>query len=197
MANVLHHNPSLEQPIVTYSRHTSQQNSQVGFIETQSGNKINRCSILCGSNNIHLHGKTIIHAGTIVRGDLALIKIGKNCIIGEQTILHPGFRRLTSIIAYVPLTIGEHVMIGQNCMISAAIIGSYVHIGDNCVISKRCVLKDCCRIKPGTVLPPDTVVPPFCVYGGFPGQYIRELPESTQLVHKEVTTTAYQRFVPT
>ena len=41
------------------------------YIETASGNKVCKESVLCGSQNIILNGKTIIHANCIIRGDLA------------------------------------------------------------------------------------------------------------------------------
>lgn len=83
-------------------------------------------------------------------------------------------------IVFFPLTIGDHVMIEENCVVQAASIGSFVHIGKNCIIvlsivallikqAKRCILKDCCRIEDNTVLAPDTVVAPRSVMSGSPG----------------------------
>ena len=39
-----------------------------------------------------------------------------------------------SSIAFFPITIGDNVVIGENCVIKAASIGSQVVIGKNCVI---------------------------------------------------------------
>jgi len=35
---------------------------------------------------------------------------------------------------FINLTIGDYVIIGQNCLINAAKIGHFVTIGKNCVI---------------------------------------------------------------
>eukprot|EP00743_Colponemidia_sp_Colp-15_P007651 GILK01008281.1.p1 GENE.GILK01008281.1~~GILK01008281.1.p1 ORF type:complete len:192 (+),score=2.78 GILK01008281.1:42-617(+) len=178
----------MEPSVVTYEK--------ADFIETASGNKVSRKSVLCGSQNIHLNGKSIIKAGAILRGDLALIRIGRFCIIGENAVLRPPYKRFKGGFAFFPLTIGDNVFIESHSVINAASIGSNVMIGAGCVISKRCILKDNCRILPGTVLAPDTVVPPFAVFGGCPGRYIGELPESVAEMHRAHSSSYYKRFQP-
>lgn len=37
-------------------------------------------------------------------------------------------------VAFFPLSIGEHVFIGEGAVISAASVGSYVYIGKNAII---------------------------------------------------------------
>ncbi|ESN97462.1 hypothetical protein HELRODRAFT_157540 [Helobdella robusta] len=139
------------------------------YIETASGNKVSRQSILCGSQNIVLNGKTIIMNNCIIRGDLANVRIGKHCIVGLRTVVRPPFKKFSKGVAFFPLQIGDNVIIEEDSVINAAHIGSFVHIGKNCVIGRRCVLKDCCAIADNTVLPPETVVPPFTLYSGNPG----------------------------
>eukprot|EP00820_Chromera_velia_P019961 Cvel_28668.t1-p1 / transcript=Cvel_28668.t1 / gene=Cvel_28668 / organism=Chromera_velia_CCMP2878 / gene_product=Dynactin subunit 5, putative / transcript_product=Dynactin subunit 5, putative / location=Cvel_scaffold3797:334-3049(-) / protein_length=175 / sequence_SO=supercontig / SO=protein_coding / is_pseudo=false len=150
------------------------------YITTQSGNKVSRKSVLCGSQNIQLSGKSIIKPGVVLRGDLALLRIGKCVVIGENSVLRPPYKRYKGGFAYFPMTVGDYVMIGDNSVVSAALIGSFVDIGEDCIICKRCIIKDNAKILPGTVLAPDTVVPPFSVFGGAPGKCVGELPESIQ-----------------
>lgn len=125
------------------------------------GNKVCRRSIMCGSQNIVLQGKTIVMADCIVRGDLAAVKIGKNCVIGEKCVIRPPFKKFAKGVAFFPMQIGDHVFIEDECVINAASIGSYVHIGKNSVIGRRCIIMDCSYILPNSVIPPETVIPPF------------------------------------
>lgn len=37
-------------------------------------------------------------------------------------------------VAFFPLTMGEHVFIGERSIVNAAMVGSHVYIGKNCVI---------------------------------------------------------------
>jgi dynactin 5 len=49
---------------------------------------------MCGSQNIILQGRTIVLQDCIVRGDLADVKIGRHCVIGERVVIRPPFIKL-------------------------------------------------------------------------------------------------------
>ncbi|CAF3410404.1 unnamed protein product [Rotaria sp. Silwood1] len=150
------------------------------YIETTSGNKVCRRSIMCGSQNIVLQGKTIVMADCIVRGDLAAVKIGKSCIIGEKCVIRPPFKKFAK----------------DECVINAASIGSYVHIGKNSVIGRRCIIMDCSYILPNSVIPPETVIPSYTVYGGSPAAFVEDFPETAKELMIDVTQSFYQNFKP-
>nr|WAW84818.1 dynactin 5 [Halisarca dujardinii] len=164
------------------------------YIETASGNKVSRNCLLCGSQHIVLSGKSIIQPKSILRGDLAQIHIGRNCIISTGVVISPPFRKLSSGSAFFPVQIGDNIFVGENTVICAASIGSYIYIGKNCVLSQGCVLRDCCRIEDNAIVPPDTVVPPFSVFSGSPGKLTGDLPESMQDLMIEVTRSYYSHF---
>mmetsp|Transcript_41294 Transcript_41294/g.93865 ORF Transcript_41294/g.93865 Transcript_41294/m.93865 type:complete len:209 (-) Transcript_41294:64-690(-) len=178
----------LEEPPIYYSK--------ADYIQTASGNKVSRQSLLFGSQNISLAGKSIVKPGVILRGDLQLLRIGKFVIIGEGSVLRPSYKKYKGSFAFFPMTIGDYVTVGPRSVVSAAQIGSCVDIGEDCVISKRCVVKENSVVLPGTVLPPDTVVPPLTVFGGSPGRYLGDLPESTQAIQKQRAAMIYKRFTP-
>lgn len=169
---------------------------KANYIETASGNKVSRQSVLCGSQNIVLNGKTIVQNDCIIRGDLANVRVGRHCVIKSRSVIRPAFKKFSKGVAFFPSVIGDHVYIDEDSVVNSAQIGSYVHIGKNCIIGRRCVLKDCCMIADDTVLPPETVVPPFCVYAGSPGQCVKQLPECTQDLMIDATTQYYRKFIP-
>uniref|UniRef100_A0A1B6IZ24 Dynactin subunit 5 n=1 Tax=Homalodisca liturata TaxID=320908 RepID=A0A1B6IZ24_9HEMI len=166
------------------------------YVETASGNKVSKQTVLCGSQNIVLNGKVIIQSDAIIRGDLANVRIGRYCIISKNAVIRPPFKKFSKGVAFFPLHMGDYVYVGENSVVSAAVIGSYVHIGKNVVIGRRCVLKDCCMIEDNTILGPETVVPPFTRYGGSPGLAIGDLPECTQDLMVDFTRSYYEHFVP-
>src|SRR4051812_38854508 len=63
--------PCLTSPLLLVMELTDIRYNPVEYIETAQGNKVCRKSVLCGSQNIMLHGKTIIQSDCIIRGDLA------------------------------------------------------------------------------------------------------------------------------
>lgn len=80
-----------------------------------SGNKVSRTCVLCGSKNIVLNGKvlsvihvrytpyssvfpylkTVVQSACIIRGDLANINIGRQCVIGKRSVITPPFKKLS------------------------------------------------------------------------------------------------------
>ncbi|XP_064479865.1 dynactin subunit 5-like [Ornithodoros turicata] len=164
------------------------------YIETASGNKVSRGSVLCGSQNIVLNGKTIVRSGAIIRGDLANIRIGRHCVIGKGSVIRPPFKKFSRGVAFFPLQIGDHVFIDEDTVVNAASVGSYSYIGKNCVIGRRSILKDCCMIADNTVLAPETVVPAYAVYSGSPGLLTEEMPECTRDIMVEFTDNYYRHF---
>ena len=136
----------------------------------------------------------LLYLQAIIRGDLANVRVGRNCVIRSRSVIRPPFKRFSKGVAFFPSMIGDHVYIGEDSVVSSATIGSFVHIGNNCIIGQRCILKDCCQIADNTVLPPDTVVANFCLYAGSPGKLVQDLPESTQYLMIDATKQFYDNF---
>ncbi|RPB23824.1 dynactin [Terfezia boudieri ATCC MYA-4762] len=164
------------------------------YIETDTGNKVSRKSIIVGSQNIILGGKTIIQAECTVRGDLrrtipsssssssnsanVAIAIGRYCFLSRSSILRPPCKILKGQFSYYPMKIGDHVFVGEGSVVEAAAVGNRVTIGKNCVIGKFSIIKDCVRIEDGTVIAPNTVIPTFSLVRGRPGLVVEELAET-------------------
>ena len=166
------------------------------YICTSSGNNVSRRSVLCGTSNIHLHGKTIIADDSVLRGDLSHIRIGRYCILSKGCVVRPSGKRFSRGFAFIPMQLGNYVYVGENSVIQAAQIGSQVMIGKNCVIGARCIIRDCCEIVDGSVLAPGTVMPPFSRYAGSPARLIGELPGSAHSEIKEFLLQKYRKFRP-
>ncbi|KAG2176473.1 hypothetical protein INT43_005713 [Umbelopsis isabellina] len=186
----------MELPVTYYDR--------AEYIETDTGNKVSRKSVICGSQNIILGGKTIIQTGCVIRGDLrrtggghtVVVAIGRFCLLSQGSIIRPPYKTYKGIFSYYPMKIGDHVTIGEGSIVQAATIGSYVTIGKNCVIGRFAIIKDCCCIEDNTIIPPNTVVPSFSIYDGSPGSYKDELPECTQELYEQKTKDYYSKFTP-
>eukprot|EP01137_Pigoraptor_chileana_P029400 Opistho-2@14604 len=166
------------------------------FIETNARNIVSRKTVLCGSQNIVLSGKTIVHADVIVRGDLAPVRIGQFCNISKGAVLRPSFKRFKSGYAFLPLQVGDYVVIGEGSVVNAASIGSCVQIGRNSVIGRRCIVRDCCRIEDGAVLAADTVFPAFSIVAGNPAVIVGELPETAHVTGEALARDLFAGFKP-
>uniref|UniRef100_U5EWN1 Dynactin subunit 5 n=1 Tax=Corethrella appendiculata TaxID=1370023 RepID=U5EWN1_9DIPT len=170
------------------------------YVETASGNKVSRQTILCGSQNIVLHGKVIVQSGAIIRGDLAAVRTGRYCVISKEAVVRPPYKQFSKGVAFFPLHIGDYVFIGEGAVVSAAQIGSCVYIGKNAVIGRRCVLKDNCIIEDNAVLPPETTVASYMRFtadGKIEGGQGNPdfVPHAMQELMIEFTKSYYEHFI--
>ncbi|KEP65992.1 UNVERIFIED_CONTAM: dynactin p25, putative [Hammondia hammondi] len=170
--------------------------SRSDFIMTASGNRVGRDTLLFGSQNITLAGRSVVSQGVILRGELAPLRFGRYVYLEENVLVHPSVYRSKGQPLHVPMTVGDYVVVGRNSVVRAVAVGSCVEISVNCVVGNRCILKDFCRLLPGTVLPPDTVVPSFTVFAGNPGKMVDELPEGETVLMKLDAIQRYNLFVP-
>jgi len=65
------------------------ESEQEGFVKTANQNYVSRKSVIHGTRNVEMKGKSIIHPHCQIRGDFANIRIGRYCHIGSHTILRP------------------------------------------------------------------------------------------------------------
>ncbi|KAJ2056192.1 hypothetical protein H4R27_005113 [Coemansia aciculifera] len=183
----------MELPYVTYKKSD--------FIETDTGNKISRQSLISGSQNIVLGGKTIVHPHCTIRGDLrrsgpthqASVLIGRFCSLGSYSVLRPPYKTYKGVFSYYPLKVGDFVDIGEGSIVEAASVGSWVKIGRGCVVGRFAFIKEGCVLEDGAVVPPGMVVPPFSVVTK---HGVMAMPESVQDVLELAAKDRYAKFVP-
>lgn len=75
-----------------------------------------------------------------------------------RATLHPPSFASGGGPGFLPMTVGDHVSIGEGSVVRSASIGLSVIIGRDCTLGERSILKDCCEILPGAVVPNDQVV---------------------------------------
>ena len=166
--------------------------SKPEYVVTDTGNKVSRRSQLHGTQHVILGGRTVICADVCIRADLVpsrppsqdpskpskptvSVAVGRYTYVSNGTLLKPPSKPSRATYTYHPLKIGDHVFIGKNCTVEAAIIESHVWIGDGAVIGKFAILKEGCKILEGTVVPGGMVVPSGAIVGGRPGRVVGEL----------------------
>ena len=169
------------------------ESDEEGYIKTTTHNYVSRKATIEGARQVEIKGRSILQDGVRVRGDLAIVRIGRYCEIDSKTLLEPPnhpFEKSKKI----PIVIGSHSHIGSNCEIRAAAVGSMVWIGDNVKLGKRCIVKDNCFIENGVVLGDDVVVPPFTRLSAKNPTFQQELPPSMTVRMQEISLDRYQEF---
>mmetsp|Transcript_3645 Transcript_3645/g.6116 ORF Transcript_3645/g.6116 Transcript_3645/m.6116 type:complete len:177 (-) Transcript_3645:77-607(-) len=167
-------------------------NNDDGYIKTATHNYVSRQAVVQNPAKVELKGKSVLQPGVTVRGDLAVIRMGRYCFIEETSELSPA---PLAGDKHVPMVLRGNIMIGKGCKIEASAIGTNVYIGAASTIGKRCIIKDNCWIEDGTVLGSDVVIPPFSRVRGAPGKVVEEMPPSASLEIQELAQRTYQEFV--
>mmetsp|Transcript_24484 Transcript_24484/g.67647 ORF Transcript_24484/g.67647 Transcript_24484/m.67647 type:complete len:187 (+) Transcript_24484:358-918(+) len=163
------------------------------YIKTMTHNYVSRKAIIEGAKRVEIKGRSILHEGVKVRGDLQIVKIGRYCEIGALTSLEPAENQFQKE-RRIPMIIGSHTHIGKECDIRGAAIGSMVSIGDYVKIGKRCIIKDNCVIESNVVLGDDTVIPPFTLISSENPTFYQQLPPSVAVQTQEVSLDRYSEF---
>jgi carbonic anhydrase/acetyltransferase-like protein (isoleucine patch superfamily) len=95
-----------------------------GYIKTTTHNYVSRKAVIDGAKQVEIKGRSILHDGVHVRGDLQIVRIGRYCEIGLSTILQPPVNAIQRKGKYIPMVIGSHTHIGESCEIRSSAIGS-------------------------------------------------------------------------
>ncbi|CAO1627300.1 unnamed protein product [Parajaminaea phylloscopi] len=180
------------------------------FETANTQNRVSRKAHLCGTSNIVLGGKCIIHANALIRADLRrtatstassqmanhVVTTGRYCVLGEGAVIRPPYKTYKGVFSYYPVKMGDFVHIGANTVNEATNIGTYVDVGRDCIIGRFSTIRDCARIADGAVLPPYTTVPSGQLWAGNPAKHVADLPETWQELHENRCREYYSKYRP-
>ena len=105
--------------------------------------------------------------GAVLRGDMGLIKIGKNSSIQDDCVCH-------ATLGESAVTIGENVSVGHGAVLHGC------RVNDNCIIGMKSVIMDNAEIGEWSIVAAGAVVtqnkkfPPKSIIAGMPAKVIKE-----------------------
>ena len=117
--------------------------------------------------NVSLENNVSIWFGAVLRGDNDFIRVGENCSIQDNCVVHadPGF----------PVTIGRDVTVGHMAMVHGCTIGDGTLIGIKSVILNGAIIGKECLIGANALIPEGKVIPDRSLVLGSPGKVMRQL----------------------
>lgn len=108
--------------------------------------------------------------GSVIRGDVNYIKIGKEVSIQDGTIIH-----VTNTL--YPTIIGDRVVIGHRAVIHGCTIGSNVLIGMGSIIMDGAKIGNNCIVAGGSLITQNMEIPDYSVVMGHPAKVIKKADE--------------------
>lgn len=147
--------------------------------------------------NVQTSGSCFVGMRSIVRGDIATVSLGNQCILEYDVLLKPPLRVVPGRpVEACPVTVGCATFFGRRVICEALSVGAFVVIEKDCCIGELAVIGHGVWLKQGSVVPPQTVLEPFFVYSGCPAQPIARLSEDTHpLAVREYIARRYQQVI--
>jgi carbonic anhydrase/acetyltransferase-like protein (isoleucine patch superfamily) len=130
------------------------------------------------SGNVDIGENVGIWYCCIIRGDVSHIKIGNNTNIQDGTTIHvtrPNHIANKTGNDGGPVTIGNNVTVGHNCIIHASILEDNTFIGMGSVVMDLATVEKNSMLAAGSVLTPGKVVKSGELWGGVPAKKLRML----------------------
>jgi carbonic anhydrase/acetyltransferase-like protein (isoleucine patch superfamily) len=112
--------------------------------------------------DVEIGDNTSLWPGVKIRGDAAPIKVGCNCHIEENTVLHG------------QVSVGDNTMIGHNCVIEG-FIGNNTLIGNGASVLVNANIGDMCIVAAGSVVLENMKAPYRSFVAGVPAKIRGEL----------------------
>lgn len=132
---------------------------------------------------------TSVWPGAVIRGDLGPIKIGSDCAVEDNCVIHVGSP--DGILSN--LNIGDRVVIGHGAVLNCIRIGNDVLIGMNATILHDVEIGNDCIIAAGCVVREKMIVPDDSFVLGVPGE-IKGKPSQDHLWWIQDSYKAYVRL---
>ena len=103
--------------------------------------------------------------GAVIRGDFGSIRIGRNCQIEDNSVVHSG----------TTVEIGDNVIIGHSAVIHGLKIGGRVLVGNNSTVLDFAEIGDHCIIGANSMVATGQKIPSNSFVVGSPAKVKREL----------------------
>ena len=125
--------------------------------------------------------------GTVLRGDIAPIKIGKHSNIQDLSILHE--------TPDMPLIIEDYVTVGHKVTLHSCTIRKNALIGMDSTILDGAEIGEGAFIGAGSLVTPGTKIPPKTLAFGRPAKVVRDLTE-VDIREMERINNTYTNHIP-
>ena len=116
----------------------------------------------CLVGDVEVGENTSVWPGVVIRGDIEPIRIGSNCHIEDNSVLHGA------------ATVGDNSMIGHNCVVEGR-IGRGTLVANGACVLLEAEIGDSCLIAANAVVVENTKVPDRSFVAGVPAKVRGEL----------------------
>lgn len=136
--------------------------------------KISKKSFIAPSadiiGDVEIGSETGIWFNTVLRGDVAYVKVGNRTNIQDGTVIHVTRNGH-------PTTIGNGVTVGHKAMLHACTLQDSCFVGMGAIIMDNVVVESGAMVAAGALVTPNKIVKSGQIWTGNPAKYFRDLTE--------------------
>lgn len=118
--------------------------------------------------DVHIGARSSIWYGTVLRGDVFHIRIGAECSIQDNTVVHVTGGQHATVV-------GDRVTVGHSAVLHGCTIGDECIIGMGAVVMDRARVGKHCIVGAGALVTPGTDIPDGQLVVGSPAKPKRAL----------------------
>lgn len=117
--------------------------------------------------DVEIGDNSSVFFGTVVRGDIAPVRIGNNTNVQDLSVLHqtPG----------LPLTLEDNVTIGHKVTLHSCTVKKGALVGMDSIVLDEAVIGENAFVGAGSLVTGGSVIPPNTLAFGRPAKVVREL----------------------
>lgn len=137
--------------------------------------------------DVEIGDNSSVFFGTVVRGDIAPVRIGNNTNVQDLSVLHqtPG----------LPLTLEDNVTIGHKVTLHSCTVKKGALVGMDSIVLDEAVIGENAFVGAGSLVTGGTVIPPNTLAFGRPAKVVRELTSEDLEEMKRINET-YVGHIP-
>lgn len=137
--------------------------------------------------DVEIGENSSVFFGSVVRGDIAPVRIGNNTNVQDLSVLHqtPG----------LPLTLEDNVTIGHKVTLHSCTVKKGALVGMDSIVLDEAVIGENAFVGAGSLVTGGTVIPPNTLAFGRPAKVVRELTSEDLEEMKRINET-YVGHIP-
>lgn len=124
---------------------------------------------------VEIGANSSVWPGAVVRGDFEEVKIGENTCIQDNAVVHAADVYSEEGPNYIPVEIGDHVVVGHRALVHGAKINDECIVGAGSIVFNKAEVSEKSLVGMGAVVLEDTDVSSETIVVGIPARPLRKL----------------------
>ncbi len=125
--------------------------------------------------NVEIGPHSSVWPGAVIRGDFEKVEIGSYTCVLDNSVIHPADIYREDGIDYVPVELGDYIVVGHRALIHGAKVNDGCMVGAGSIVFNEAEVKNNSIVGMGAVVLENEEVPSKKIVVGIPARILRDL----------------------